>query len=69
MLLSIEEVEKYFLGFLAFNDSTKQPIPRPINNNKRKIFYSGKKKRHMIKMQLMVNSCVNTRIHPLVKYL
>ncbi len=51
-----EEVEKYFPGFLTFIDSTEQQIPRPIDNNKRKIFYSGKKKRHTIKTQLMVNN-------------
>ena len=50
-----EEVEKYFPGFLAFIDSTEQQIPRPADKNKRKIFYSGKKKRHTVKNQLMVN--------------
>ena len=45
-LKTIEEVEQYFPGFLAFIDSTEQPIPRPADKNKRKIFYSGKKKRH-----------------------
>ena len=52
-----EEVEKYFPGFLAFIDSTEQQIPRPIDKNKRKIFYSGKKKRHTtVKNQIMVNN-------------
>ena len=51
-----EEVEKYFPGFLAFTDSTEQPIPRPVDKERRKIFYSGKKKRHTIKNQLMVNN-------------
>src|SRR6478752_5897549 len=41
-----DEVEKYFPGFMAFIDSTEQQIPRPIDNKRRKIFYSGKKKRH-----------------------
>jgi hypothetical protein len=50
------EVEKYFpAGFLAFIDSTEQQIPRPANNRKRKAYYSGKKKRHTVKTQLMVN--------------
>ena len=40
-----EEVEKYFPGFLAFIDSTEQQIPRPIDKKRRKIFYSGKKKK------------------------
>jgi hypothetical protein len=51
-----EEIEKYFPGFLAFVDCTEQQIPRPIDNTKRKIFYSGKKKVHIIKTQLMVNN-------------
>jgi hypothetical protein len=51
-----EEVEKYFPGFLAFIDSTEQQqIPRPVNRERRKIFYSGKKKRHTVKNQLAVN--------------
>jgi hypothetical protein len=49
-----EEVEKYFPGFLAFIDSTEQQqIPRPVNRERRKIFYSGKKKRHTVKINLL----------------
>ncbi len=56
-LRTTEEVEKYFPGFLAFTDCTEQQIPRPIDNKRRKIFYSGKKKRHtVVKTQLMVNN-------------
>src|SRR5215212_528890 len=51
-----EEVEPYFPGFLSFIDSTEQQIPRPKNRRKRKAYYSGKKKRHTIKTQLMVNN-------------
>jgi len=52
-----DEVEKYFPGFMAFIDSTEQQIPRPIDNKRRKIFYSGKKKRHTaVKTQVMVNN-------------
>ena len=51
-----EEVEQYFPGFLSFIDSTEQQIPRPENRRKRKAYYSGKKKRHTIKTQLMVNN-------------
>jgi hypothetical protein len=54
-LKTLEEVEKYFPGFLAFTDCTEQQIPRPIDKNRRKIFYSGKKKRHTVKNQLTVN--------------
>jgi hypothetical protein len=53
-----EEVEKYFLGFLTFIDSTEQQqIPRPVDNKRRKAYYSlGKKKRHTVKNQITVNN-------------
>ena len=51
-----KEVEKYFPGFIAFIDSTEQQIPRPIDNKRRKMYYSGKKKKHTIKNQLMINN-------------
>jgi hypothetical protein len=44
-----EEVEKYFPGFMAFTDCTEQPIPRPKNWKKRKLYYSGKRKKHTVK--------------------
>jgi hypothetical protein len=44
-----DEVEEYFPRFLAFIDCTEQQIPRPVDKNRRKVFYSGKKKRHTIK--------------------
>ena len=55
-LRTSEEVEQYYPGFLAFTDCTEQQIPRPINNKRRKVFYSGKKKRHTIKTQIIVNN-------------
>ena len=52
-----EEVEKYFPGFMAFIDSTtEQQIPRLLDNKRREVFYSGKKKRHTVKTQIMVNN-------------
>ena len=51
-----EEVEQYFPGFLAFIDATEQQIPRPADKERRKMFYSGKKKKHTIKNQIMVNN-------------
>jgi DDE superfamily endonuclease/Helix-turn-helix of DDE superfamily endonuclease len=51
-----EEVEQYFPGFLAFIDSTEQPIPRPADKQRKKAYYSGKKKKHTIKNQIMVNN-------------
>ena len=51
-----EEVEQYFPGLLSFTDSTEQQIPR-LDKDRRKIYYSGgKKKRHTVKNQLMVNN-------------
>ena len=50
-----EEVENYFPGFLSFIDSTEQQIPRHVNKRKRKAYFSGKKKRHTVKNQMMVN--------------
>ena len=51
-----EAVEKYFPGFIAFTDCTEQLIPRPVDKERRKIFYSGKKKRHTVKNQITVNN-------------
>ena len=40
-----QEVEEYFpAGFLSFIDCTEQQIPRPTDNKRKKIFYSGRKK-------------------------
>ena len=50
-----EEVEQYFPGLLSFTDSTEQQIPRPVDKDRRKMYYSGKKKRHTVKNQLVVN--------------
>ena len=55
-LKTADEVEKYFPGFLAFTDCTEQQIPRPVDKERRKIFYSGKKKRHTVKNQITVNN-------------
>jgi hypothetical protein len=53
-----DEVEKYFPGFISFIDSTEQQqIPRPTDNKRKKIFYSGKKKRHTVKTQFMMVNC------------
>jgi DDE superfamily endonuclease len=54
---TIDEVEEYFPGFKAFIDSSEQEIPRPTKNKRRrKRYYSGKKKKHTVKTQYMVNS-------------
>ena len=58
-----EDVEQYFPGFIAFVDCTEQQIPRPENKRRRKTYYSGKRKRHTVKTQLMVNNSGITLIH------
>ncbi len=51
-----EEVEEYFPGFVAFIDCTEQPIPRPENKIRiRRLYYSGKRKKHTVKNMYMVN--------------
>jgi hypothetical protein len=55
-LKTLDEVERYFPGFLAFIDYTEQQIPRPKNKQRKKAYYSGKKKKHTIKNQAMVNN-------------
>jgi hypothetical protein len=50
-----EEVEQHFPGFMAFTDCTEQPIPKPKNRKNRKLYYSGKKKRHAVKNLYTVN--------------
>ena len=55
-LRTVQEVELYFPGFKAFIDSTEQEIQRPKNKRKSKNYYSGKKKKHTVKTQLMVNA-------------
>ena len=50
------KLKKYFPGFKAFVDSTEQEIPRPKNKRRRKSYYSGRRKKHTVKTQYMVNS-------------
>ncbi len=52
-----KKLKNIFPDFFAFIDSTEQQIPRPVDKNKRKMYYSGKKKRHTVKNQIMVNNC------------
>jgi hypothetical protein len=37
-------------------DATEQPIQRPKNRNKQKQYYSGKKKRHTLKKQIIIDN-------------
>ncbi len=52
---TVEDLEEVFPEFKAFVDATEQEIPRPKNRRRRKSHYSGKKKRHTVKTQVMVN--------------
>lgn len=49
-----EDLDEERLGALFF-DATEQPIQRPSGKGEQKRFYSGKKKRHTIKHQVVVN--------------
>jgi hypothetical protein len=51
----INELLKYFPDMKAFLDATEQEIPRPKNKRRRKSYYSGKKKRHAVKTQIITN--------------
>jgi hypothetical protein len=55
-LRTVDKVEQYFPGFTSFIDSTEQQIPRPVDKRKKIAYYSGKKKRHTIKTQIIVNN-------------
>ena len=39
-----KEVEKYFPGFMAFIDTTEQPIPRPKNRIRREVYIQVEEK-------------------------
>ena len=54
-LRTVQEVEQYFPEFKAFIDATEQEIQRPKDKKMKKEYYSGKRKRHTVKTQLMVN--------------
>src|SRR4051794_2329386 len=55
-LRTVDEIERYFPGFISFIDSTEQQIPRPVYKRRRDSYYSGKKKRHTVKNQFVVNN-------------
>ena len=53
---TIKELLEYYPEMKAFLDATEQEIPRPKNKRRRKSHYSGKKKKHTVKTQLIVNN-------------
>jgi len=52
---TLEELLELYPEMKAFIDATEQEIPRPKNKRRRKNYYSGKKKKHTVKTQIMVN--------------
>jgi hypothetical protein len=52
---SIEQALRDYPDLLAIIDATEQPIERPGNDEQQKAHYSGKKKRHTRKTQVIVN--------------
>ncbi len=44
------------LLIIKYENCTEQQIPRPVDKRRRTVYYSGKKKKHTIKAQLMVNN-------------
>ena len=52
---TVQEVEVYFPGFKAFIDASEQEILVPKDKKRKKEYYSGKKDRHTVKTQYMVN--------------
>jgi len=51
----VDELIEIFPDMSAFTDATEQEIPRPKDKQKRKDYYSGKKKKHTIKTQITNN--------------
>lgn len=52
---SLEELYRLYPDLKAIVDGTEQPIQRPKDPEKQKTYYSGKKKRHTIKKQIVAN--------------
>lgn len=52
---NLEELEELIPELKLFLDATEQEIPRPKNKRRRKSYYSGKKKKHTVKTQIMAS--------------
>lgn len=52
--LQMTEAMQAFPDVFAIGDGTEQPIQRPKDKKKQKAYYSGKKKRHTVKNQVVV---------------
>src|SRR3990170_3190252 len=51
----LEVLEQAFPGLLAILDATEQRIRRPKDNDTQRLHYSGRKKMHTLKTQIVVN--------------
>ena len=49
------KARKAYPDLFAFVDATEQPVRRPSEQEKQEQYYSGKKKRHTCKTQIVVN--------------
>ncbi len=47
--MALEEVEKYFPGFIAFTDCTAQQIPKHVDKRRRKALFRQKETTYYIK--------------------
>ena len=52
--MRLSQFMKEFSDVVAIVDATEQPTQRPQDNNVQKRYYSGKKKRHTLKKQIIV---------------
>ena len=46
---------KVVAGYFILLDGTERPVPRPVDHERQQHFYSGKKARHTIKNNLIIN--------------
>jgi len=47
-LLTVDEVEQYFPGYIFHKFHIEQQMPRPVDKRRREAYYSGKKKRDIL---------------------
>jgi hypothetical protein len=53
--------------FLGFINSAEPQIPRPVDDNKRKMYYSGKKKYMLSRISLWSTKMFISFIKPLIR--
>ncbi len=57
-LKTLEAVEKYFPGFLAFTDCTEQLIPRPVDKNGGRYSTQARRKDILLRIRLRLTIVV-----------